>query len=160
VEFLHLVVMQVAVAVGNVLHAERAAAAQAELSRERDRLRLLLEVSESIASHRRLDDLFRDLGERLPRVVPFDDINLLLHDDTRDVMRLHAIVTPPDRTVPTGTEFLVEGSAAGHVWKTQQPLKVEDLDTEERFPLTVPLMRANGRSDSAVSLTERIPRAS
>src|SRR4029453_5807132 len=50
-EFLHLVVMQVAVAVGKVLHAERAAAAQGDLSRERDRLRLLWEVDESLLMH-------------------------------------------------------------------------------------------------------------
>src|SRR5262245_6689880 len=158
-EFLHLVVVQVAAAVGNVLHAERAAAAQTELSRERDRLRLLLEVSESIASHRRLDDLFRDLAERLPRVVPFDYINLVLHDDTRDVMRLHAIVAPAESTVRTGLELPVDGSATGLVWKTQQPLMVEDLDTEERFPLTVPLMRAQGiKSFCALPLTTALRR--
>ena len=57
-EFLELVVEQVAVAVDNVLHDQSAAAMQAQLSQERDRLRLLLEVSESIASHRDLDELF------------------------------------------------------------------------------------------------------
>jgi formate hydrogenlyase transcriptional activator len=40
------------------------------LEGERDRLRLLLEVSESIASHRDVTALFHDLAERLPRVVP------------------------------------------------------------------------------------------
>ena len=47
---------------------------------ERDRLRLLAEVSESIASHPDLNELFHDLAQRLPRVVPFDYINLVLHD--------------------------------------------------------------------------------
>ena len=93
-EFLQLVVAQVAVAVDNVLHEESARAVQAQLSHERDRLRLLLEVSESIASHRNLNDLFRDFAERLPRVVPFDYINLLLHDPAGDVMRLHILVAP------------------------------------------------------------------
>ncbi len=159
VEFLQLVVTQVAVAVGNVLHAERAAAAQAALSHERDRLRLVLEVSKSIASHRRLDDLFRDLAERLPRVVPFDYINLLLHDAARDVMRLHIIVAPVETTLRTGLELPVEGSATGQVWKTQEPVVVEDLETDERFPLTVPIMRARGiKSFCALPLTTALRR--
>ena len=41
------------------------------LEHERDRLRLLLEVSESIASHRDVAALFQDLAQRLPRIVPF-----------------------------------------------------------------------------------------
>jgi formate hydrogenlyase transcriptional activator len=159
VEFLQLVVTQVAVAVGNVLHAERAAAAQAALSHERDRLRLVLEVSESIASHRSLDDLFRDLAERLPRVVPFDYINLVLHDAARDVMRLHIIVAPAETTLRTGVELPVDGSATGHVWKTQQPLVVERLETEQRFPLTVPMMRDRGiKSFCALPLTTALRR--
>src|SRR5262249_55265883 len=68
-EFLQLVAKQVAVAVDNVLHDEKAAAAQAQLSAQRDRLGLLLEVSESIASHHNLNELMRDLAQRLPRVV-------------------------------------------------------------------------------------------
>src|SRR2546427_8672749 len=65
VEFLQQVGKQVAVAVDNVLHHE-------DLSHDRDRLRLLLEVSESIASHRDLDELLHDLSQRLPPIVPFD----------------------------------------------------------------------------------------
>ncbi len=62
--------------------------------KERDRLRLLAEVSESIASHRDLNELFRDLAQRLPRIVPFDYINLVLHDPSRNVMRLRLLVAP------------------------------------------------------------------
>ena len=62
-EFLQQVGKQVAVAVDNVLHHQ-------DLARDRDRLRLLLEVSESIASHRDLDELLRDLAQRLPHIVP------------------------------------------------------------------------------------------
>jgi len=144
VEYLTLVANQVAVAVDNVLHAESARATQARLSDERDRLRLLIEVSEAIASHRNLNDLFHDLAERLPRVVSFDYINLLLHDPAQDVMRLHILVAPERSTIRAGQEFPVHGSAAGFVWKTQQPLMVENLEAETRFPLTIPMLRENG----------------
>jgi predicted homoserine dehydrogenase-like protein len=51
-----------AVIAGQTEVLERDRAVQLELSHERDRLRLLLEVSESIAAHRNLNDLFEDLA--------------------------------------------------------------------------------------------------
>ncbi len=158
-EFLGLVVKQVAVAVDNVLHDESDRAVQAELSHERDRLRLLLQVSESIASHRSLDDLFQDLARRLPPVVPFDYINLLLHDPVKQVMRLHILVAPSHSTIHPGLELAMEESAAGLVWKTQQPLVVEDLDDEQRFPRLTAMMRQNGvRSFCTIPLTSALRR--
>jgi formate hydrogenlyase transcriptional activator len=85
-EFLQQVGQLVAVAVDNVLHHQ-------DLTLDRERLRLLLEVSESIASHRDLDELFRDLAQRLPQIVPFDYINAVLHEPARDLMRLRLLVT-------------------------------------------------------------------
>ena len=158
-EFLQLVVSQIAVAVDNVLHEESARTVQTQLSQERDRLRLLLEVSESIASHRNLNDLFKDFSERLPRVVPFDYINLLLHDPARDVMRLHILVAPEESTIRPGMEFPVNESASGLAWQTQRPLTVEDVDTETRFPRLIAMMRENGvRSFCAVPLTTALRR--
>ena len=158
-EFLDLVVKQVAVAVDNVLHEESAVSVQAQLAQERDRLRLLLEVSESIASHRNLSDLFRDLAVRLPRVVPFDYINVLLHDPERDVMRLHILMAPEDSTIQPGLELPVNDSASGLVWKTQQPLVVDDLEAETRFPRLIAMMRENGvQSFCAIPLTTALRR--
>src|SRR5262245_25778752 len=64
VDFLRLVANQVAVALDNALNYEDALTSQQRLARERDRLGLLLEVTESIASHRDLGEMFRDLGQR------------------------------------------------------------------------------------------------
>src|SRR5215510_8523359 len=109
-----------------------------------DRLNLLLEVSESIASHRDLGELFIELAELLPRIVPFDFINLVLHDPTRGVMRLHLLVAPEPATIKVGLELPIDGSPGGYVWKNQQTLIVEDLSSEKRFPRLTPLLRANG----------------
>jgi formate hydrogenlyase transcriptional activator len=154
IEYLRQVAGHVAVAVDNVLHEESAEAARTELRTERDRLRLLLEVSESIASHRNLGDLFRDLADRLPRVVPFDYINLLLHDAVTDVMRLHILVAPPESTIHAGLELPVDGSIAGTVWRTQEPVVIEDLVLDQRFPFLKPMLLENGvRSLCTVPLT-------
>src|SRR5215468_3161226 len=159
VDFLHLVANQVAVAVDNALNYEDALAAQQRLSRERDRLGLLLEISESIASHRDLGEMFRDLGRRLPGIVPFDYINLLLHDPGRDVMRLHFLVAPESSTIRPGMELPVDETSAGLVWKTQQPFMVEDVAAETRFPKLMSQLRENDvRSYCTVPLTSALRR--
>ena len=147
VEFLQQVGKQVAVAVDNVLHHQA-------LSRDRDRLRLLLEVSESIASHRDLDELLRDLAQRLPHIVPFDYINVVLHDPAREVMRLWLLVASAPSTISPGLETPVDQSPGGLVWKTQQPLIVNDITQERRFPRLMSMLRENGvQSFCAVPLT-------
>jgi formate hydrogenlyase transcriptional activator len=153
-EFLQLVAKQVAVAVDNVLNYDRVQVAQRELALERDRLRLLLEVSESIASHRELEELFRDLARRLPQVVPFDYINVVLHEADRDVMRLRFLVTSKPSTISPGLELPVDESAGGLVWKTQRPLTVNDIMQERRFPKLTSMLRENGvQSFCVVPLT-------
>ncbi len=147
VEFLQQVGDQVAVAVDNVLHHQ-------ELTHERDRLRLLLEVSEAIASHRDLEELFRDLAQRLPEIVPFDYINAVLHEPTRDVMRLWLLVTSIPSTISPGLELPVDESPGGLVWKTQQSLTVNDVTQERRFPRLMTMLRENGvQSFCVVPLT-------
>ena len=143
-DFLGLVARQTAVAVDNVLHDESDRAARASLSQERDRLRLLLEVSESIASYRDLNELFEVLRQRLPRVVPFDFINLVLHDPVKDVMRLEILSTERPTTIQPGFESPIDQSPAGLVMSTQQPLMIGDLVNEPRFPRLVSALLEEG----------------
>ncbi|OLB02245.1 MAG: Fis family transcriptional regulator [Nitrospirae bacterium 13_2_20CM_62_7] len=129
------------------------------MSHDRDRLRLLLEVSESIASHRDLDELLHDLSQRLPPIVPFDYINVILHDSAREVMRLHILAAPASSTIRPGLELPVDESPGGLVWKTQQPLMVADVALETRFPKLIPMLRENGvQSFCAVPLTTALRR--
>ena len=76
--FMQQVANQVAVAVDNVLHDESAQSAQQLLTRERDRLRLLLEVNNAVVSHLDLDDVFNAVSGCLRRVIPHDGSSLLL----------------------------------------------------------------------------------
>jgi formate hydrogenlyase transcriptional activator len=158
-EFLSLIVKLVGVAVDNVLHDQDVQVAQQELAAERDRLRLLLDVSEAIAAHRNLDELFRALADLLPRLVPFDYINALLQDPLRNVMRLHVLAAPADSTIVPGLELPIDDSAAGLVWKTQQPVVVDDVNEERRFPQLIRMMRDNGvQSFCAIPLTTALRR--
>ena len=56
-------------------------------ARSSDQLRLLIRVSEAIATHRDLTTLFRALAGQLPSIVPFELIALFLHDAARNVMK-------------------------------------------------------------------------
>ena len=153
-EFLNQVAKQVAVAVDNALHAESAQSTQQQLQYERDRLRLLLEVSESIASHRDLEALFRDLAQRLPQIVPFDYINVSLHEPSREVMRLCFLVTATPSTINPGLELPIDESPGGLVWSTQRPLTVDDIAQEHRFPKLMAMLQENGvQSFCVVPLT-------
>ena len=63
----------------------------------------LLEISEAIASHRDLDQLFHDLTPRLHRVLEFDFANLILYEPGRQAMKSHVLETPdPNYTCPPG----------------------------------------------------------
>src|SRR5918993_1246718 len=147
IEFLQEVGKQVAVAVDNVLHHQ-------DLLHDRDRLRLLLEVTESIASHRDLAELLRDLAQRLPSIVPFDYINIVLHEPARQVMRLWLLVASVPSTISPGLETPVEESPGGWVWTHQEPLTVNDVSQEHRFPKLMSILRENGvQSFCAVPLT-------
>lgn len=120
----------------------------------REQYRTLLEVAEAIAAHRDLGDLFHDLAQRLPRIVPFDYINLVLHDPTRNVMRLHLLSVPEPGRIRAGLELPVDDSPGGLVWQTQQPLVVEDVAQEGRFRTLTPLLLEEGvNSFCAVPLT-------
>src|SRR5262249_17019077 len=120
----------------------------------REQYRALLEVAEAIAVHRDLEGLFHDLAQRLPCIVPFDYFNLVLYDPALHVMRLHLLVTPRPSTIRPGMELPIDESPGGLVWKTQQPLVVENAALESRFPRLTPLLLENGvQSFCSVPLT-------
>jgi formate hydrogenlyase transcriptional activator len=99
----------------------------------------LLELAESIATHRDLPALFHDLIERLPRLVNFDTLWLVLHDPTRDVMRLQIVETPGGAYTDV-IERALKDSPSGWVWERQEPLIVADLEQEKRFPEAMDLL--------------------
>ncbi|HEU4344612.1 MAG TPA: sigma 54-interacting transcriptional regulator [Candidatus Binatia bacterium] len=107
----------------------------------RGQYQALLEVTESIASHRDLSELFHDLARPLRNVLHFDYLSVRLHDPERNVMRIHILEkSAPGELV---TELPVEGSLGGSVWQTQQALLIDDIEHEVRFPRAMQRLRAN-----------------
>jgi formate hydrogenlyase transcriptional activator len=106
-----------------------------------EQYRALLEVSHSIAQHRNLSELFHDLAGRLHPLLSFHYLTVLLHDATRNVMRLHIIETTMPSMRHAGEEYSMEDSPSALVWRTQQPLIIDDVERETRFPRAVQVLR-------------------
>ncbi len=124
-----------------------------------ERYQALLEVAQAISSHRDLHALFRDLAQRLPRVVHVNFIVLTLHDPERDTIRVHTIQANVPADLVGGYEGPTEESPAGLVWQTQQPLLVPDLAEERRWPKVTGLMQEDGtKSFCFVPLTTAVRR--
>ena len=124
-----------------------------------ERYQALLEVAQAISVHRDLHALFRDLAQRLPRVVHVNFIVLTLHDSERDTIRVHTIQANVPADLIGGHEGPVEESPAGLVWQTQQPILVPDLAEEHRWPKVTGLMREDGTNSFCfVPLTTAVRR--
>ena len=107
-----------------------------------DRRQVLLDVLDSIALHRDLSTLLKDLAERLPRLIAFDTITLTLHDPEKQVMRLHSIHTPLPLNASPGAEIAVDASPGGLVWETQEPLLItRHSPDDKRFMVAKQLMQ-------------------
>lgn len=96
----------------------------------------LLELSKAITSHRDLPELFQELACGLQNLFPFRDLAVMLHDERRNVMRSYIMegCDAPEWVGKEPTEVSVDDSINGHVWKTQTPIIIDDLDHDFRFP--------------------------
>ncbi|HXT54503.1 MAG TPA: sigma 54-interacting transcriptional regulator [Candidatus Eisenbacteria bacterium] len=107
------------------------------------RYQALLEISEAIASHRELDQLFRDLAPRLHRVVEFDFANLILYEPTRKSMRSHVLETPETAYACPPGECPME-TVGGWVRDTQNPWIVSNVIHDKQFPNVAEWLRDHG----------------
>ncbi|MBI3356765.1 MAG: sigma 54-interacting transcriptional regulator [Nitrospirae bacterium] len=124
-----------------------------------ERYQALLEVAQAISIHRDLHTLFRDLAQRLPRVVQVNFVALTLHDPARNTMRLHSIQANVPADLVGGHEGPVEESPAGLVWQTQQSILVPELAEERRWPKVTGHMKEDGTNSFCfVPLTTAVRR--
>ncbi|MBI3803861.1 MAG: sigma 54-interacting transcriptional regulator [Nitrospirae bacterium] len=93
-EFLQQIGKLVAVAVENVLNYQSARRYQQQLTRELDRQRLLLEVTNAIIAHLDLRQLLKAISAFLRRVVPHDFAGMTLYDPDQCRLRSYALDSP------------------------------------------------------------------
>jgi hypothetical protein len=106
---------------------------------DRRRYEALLDMADLMVRHASLPDLFHEIAVRLRKVADFQLLNFSLHDPEKNVMRLHIWEGEEVPLVPT--EVAVSESVSGWVWEHQEPLLIDDLRQEERFPQIIGALR-------------------
>jgi formate hydrogenlyase transcriptional activator len=129
VRFLSLVANQVAVAIDDALNWEVSRLAQAELvqkqdefQRERDRLKLLLDVNNNVISNLELRDLFASISASVRRVMQCDAVAVHLpHSDEQ--LRIYALDFPESKGFMQEEALIpIKDTGPGRVFRTGQPL--------------------------------------
>src|SRR5438552_3624917 len=129
-EFLQQVARQVAVAVDNALNSQSVQGYQQQLTHERDRLRLLLEVNNAVVSRLDLRDVFAATTASLRRVIPHVLASLYLYDPENEVVRRHALVESSSGKglLKEGLVGPVDSTPAGPAIRTGKPALFDEGD--------------------------------
>ncbi len=143
IRFLMLVASQVALAVDAALSFEESQQAQRELERkhaelqaERDRLRLLLDVTNQVVSNLELRDLLRAVAASVRRVMHCDTVGVALLDSKNNQLRVYAKDLPEgkglveeEHLIPVGEDSQSQESRwSAVVLRTGQPLNLQGRD--------------------------------
>jgi formate hydrogenlyase transcriptional activator len=135
---------QIAVAVDNVLTHETAVSYQQQLSMERDRLRMLLDINNALVSHLELHDLFSAISAAMRRAFRHDYSCLALYNAAENSFEIRGLDLPNGRGLIHEGMIFGFGSPAARAFATRKPLLVNRLDPET-FPSEVTrLMVAEG----------------
>jgi formate hydrogenlyase transcriptional activator len=147
----------VAVAVDNALNFESAQGYQRQLTEERDRLRLLLEINNAVVTQLDFRQLFQQIATSLRRVLQQDYLSLALYDRERQFLRVHALDFPGGKGLMQEEMLVpVAEAPAGHALLAGRPLVFGRADLE-RLDVTVSrtLLAEGLRSHCAVPLVSR-----
>lgn len=156
-DFMRQVSAQVAVAVDNTLNFENAEQYQRQLARERDRLRILLEITNALVSELDVRELFPTITACLRRVMPSDYSSLALLEPGGDRLRNYALVFEgnPD-IIPQGASAPLDDSPAGRAVEARRPVLFSGAQLAEfRSPLAQRLAAAGLRSVCSIPLITR-----
>jgi len=119
--FLSLIGNQVAVAMDNALNFEISQRTRTELQREKDRLRLLLDLNNSLTSNLELRELLQTVAANARRVMQCDVAGVILLDPKTNELRTYA------QDFPEGKGFIREKAVVpmegpmGTVFRTREP---------------------------------------
>lgn len=95
------------------------------------RYRALLEVSAAIASQPSLQAVLESISLLLSKFIPFESVALLLLDENRGVLRLHALQAGGIQSgIDIGAEMSLAGTAIKRVIDEQVPIFIEDARAE------------------------------
>jgi len=135
--FMQQVAAQVAVAVDNTLNFEKAEKYQRQMARERDRLQVLLEITNTLVSELDIRDLFPSITACLRRAVPHEYASLALRVSGTNQIRVHALVFDgPGTVLEEGATAVMNETPAGEAVETKRPV-ILDTESLARVPSPV-----------------------
>ncbi|HSB10853.1 MAG TPA: sigma 54-interacting transcriptional regulator [Blastocatellia bacterium] len=132
-ELLTQVGVQVALAVENALNYEAVRAAETQMARDRDRLKLLLDVNNAVVSHLDLRDLMEAVSAGLREILHHDYLGIALYDAEKNVLRplVYAAVSPGQMNlIEAGSAIPLEGTPLGEAFTSGRPLLITKPDAK------------------------------
>ena len=118
ISFLSLVADQVALAVDDALNFKASQLAQRELESKNDRLKLLLDLTNSLVSNLEFRDLLRAISASVRRVMQCDLVGVSLPDSDSNQLRLHALDFPGSKGFIQEEMLIPWDSLPGTVFRT------------------------------------------
>jgi formate hydrogenlyase transcriptional activator len=120
---LQLVASQVAIAVENALNYEDARVFQQQVIRERDRLKMLLDVNNAVVSNLALPELFRAIPSIVRKAMQCDATCLSLPDRKNEHLRVYGLDFPAGKGFMQDQMILpMEGTSPGIAYRTGKPV--------------------------------------
>ena len=117
------VAAQVAVAVDNALNFEKAEKYRQQVARERDRLQILLEITNALVSELDVRELFPTISTCLQRAVPHEYASLALCVPGSNQLKIHALVFDGDPELfHEGATAELDETPAGRAVETRSPV--------------------------------------
>jgi formate hydrogenlyase transcriptional activator len=124
------------------LRSQEAISYEKYLQQQRDRTRLLLDITNSLVRSLELKEVFGAISSALRQVIHHDYAALILLDSQQNNLRMYAVDFPHEKgsilpEVPYLSEvpYPIEGSIAGRAFKSGKPLLVGRLDLDlQEFP--------------------------
>ena len=105
--------------------------ANGDLVRERDRLRLLLDINNAVISHLDLKDLVRTVSSTLRDIMPHDAAGIALYEPEHNHLREYTNVSYQDvNAFREGETIPIDGTPAGHVFSTGEPMLIRRPNPE------------------------------
>jgi PAS domain S-box-containing protein len=107
-----------------------------DLQHERDRLRLLLDLNNRIASNLDLHQLFQSLLAELKQIMECEFVGLALPDSKEEQLRVDVLECfEPKGSIREGMLIPVQGSPAGQAFRTAKPVVTGNLGQRGTNPV-------------------------
>lgn len=129
-------------------------ATQQQLSQERDRLRLLLEINNAVVTNLSLRDLLLAVSGWMKQFFAHDLASMVILDEESGQLRVHALDAPaPGGVLAEGAILPLEGTPPGIAIANRQTVLRERIDLEEFYsPIMREAYKAGLRSGCSVPL--------